>query len=208
MTEVSPSADGWTKTTKVLVALTGLVAAVGSTVGALVAAGVIGGDANASLSAPPARTETAPGGGGFPNDAEAEVLTWIAPSARESCTRGLPYPPASLATVTCSSAGVDAFAYSAFGSAESLYQHYNRKFGGAERTDSCRSGREWAFADEAVPTWTGRAYCWRDPETGIAWVEWTADWARIYAYARRDDGDTEALLDWWSRSGGPIRPTG
>ena len=89
-----------------------------------------------------------------------------------------------------------------------MYVAWDTYWAGSERTgNSCREGNEWSYSDESLQSKTGRVYCWFDRDTRIVWVIWTADWASIWGWAGRDDGDAQALLDWFRHNRGPYDPS-
>jgi hypothetical protein len=58
---------------------------------------------------------------------------------------------------------------------------------------------EWQSTTGAGQGKAGRLLCYLDDDKD-AWIQWTHDGLKIYAFAYRDDANIEALYDWWSRT--------
>jgi hypothetical protein len=68
--------------------------------------------------------------------------------------------------------------------------------------EDCKSGEpregEWQSTTGTRQSTVGRFLCYVDNERD-AWIQWTYNEHKIYAYAIRDDDNTRALHDWWNR---------
>jgi hypothetical protein len=89
-----------------------------------------------------------------------------------------------------------------FGNVETLYDGYRRtrKQAGVDQDSgalNCRANKpgEGIWTDDNGDD-AGRYLCYVDAN-GHAWLHWTYDMHRLWAYVYREDGNIKGLDKWW-----------
>ena len=181
-----------------------------------VAASTVGAPSTSPVSSASPDTE-------FPAAAEVELLALLSEQDREDCQRAdpaqrpfvalfrnPPEPPERViasveAGIECSLGGISA------PDRLWLWQIFNTGYGNAEAALAAHGGIAGAFPGTcreerpALERWSfgslsGKLVCY-ESNTGDAVVLWIYDDSQLFARALRDDGDIEALLDWWEEIG-------
>jgi transcriptional regulator with XRE-family HTH domain len=107
-----------------------------------------------------------------------------------------------LVVFQCHSNSVARVRLGLFRSSDDLYTAYNRavRVAGVKRDSGallCRwNPGEGAWRYEGATEDRGRYLCYVDLRRN-AWVHWTLDKEKIYAYAYRNDDNMKAIDDWW-----------
>jgi hypothetical protein len=149
------------------------------------------------------------GGAGTVEDSSSSqqrLLANVPATTRPDCTAlkdREDWPRGAVAALTCSLAGTNEVVYVRFGKIADMFAEFRRppdvKIGrGACPKDwNVQSGFDTPKQDDAgsIRCFTGR--------NGTAYIEWTRDDLRIYAYASRADDDRRALFKAWN-SAGPV----
>jgi hypothetical protein len=139
------------------------------------------------------------------------LLSWVPAHVRDSCTPsnytdyGSP-----IAQVDCEVSGMDHLSYLLYPDSEAMRVEYRLFVRGERNAGDCESGdlpseRDWYY-DGVL---RGRYACfWSN---GNPWVVWTANYADILAFAKRDDNDLGELYRVWAlpaaEGPGPLDPS-
>jgi hypothetical protein len=109
----------------------------------------------------------------------------------------------SSAFMQCSSAGVSLVRLGLYEDKDSLYRNYwnrvskadlSKDYGRNYCEDNKPAESPWKY--EGKPKDAGRYFCYRD-SNNHAWIEWTYDEPKVYAYAYRTDGNIKGIYQWW-----------
>jgi hypothetical protein len=143
---------------------------------------------------------------GLPRPGEGILLSVVPEQLRGTCQENKEeFFKDALVSVKCNSgdSGVPEIRLGLFEHVEPFYEAYSgsvrgRKVAVNSGTENCAKNKpgeaSWEYEDLGSPG--GRVLCYRD-ENGDAWIEWTYDAQRVYAFAYRQDGDISALYKWW-----------
>jgi hypothetical protein len=181
------------------------VTAVGTLIGSLAAAGVIGGgnDAQSSITQkrgpPKTRQPTAP----FPGaTADESKLYALIPSVLQpdcGAYRDIDIA-AKRAVLKCDPVEVTQVVYVLFGSARATNDYFKRQSRNGDTAHTCeKSLRGLSIYSNAAKQPIGRLLCFVDRDT--AWIEWTNVPLNVYAYASAPAKEGKALFPFWLSAG-------
>jgi hypothetical protein len=143
---------------------------------------------------------------GLPRPGEETLLSVVPDQLKGTCKENVEEVfEDALASVKCSSGDsrVPEIRLGLFEDVGAHYEAYSdsvqaRKVKVNSGTENCTKNKpgeaSWEYEDLGSPG--GRVLCYRD-QNNDAWIEWTYDSQRIYAFAYRQDSDIAALYKWW-----------
>ena len=154
----------------------------------------------------PAGQETQAGEVPSAEEALAQLQAFIPAGIVESCG-----PPSitgtAIAEVECElpdGSGADWVHYSLFASVDEMDASFDRWISsldveeGASCADTEAAVGPYSIGDQEV----GRVVCTPIENSG-AWIRWTDERIAVESSAMREDGDHEALYEWWTGDSGP-----
>jgi membrane protein implicated in regulation of membrane protease activity len=143
---------------------------------------------------------------GLPKPGKEALLSVVPDQLKGTCQENVEeFFKDTLASVKCSSGDsrVPEIRLGLFEDAGPFYEAYSgsvrgRRVAVNSGSENCAKGKpgeaSWEYEELGSPG--GRVLCYRD-ENDDAWIEWTYDAQRIYAFAYRQDSDIAALYKWW-----------
>jgi hypothetical protein len=196
----TPHSSGFTLSWPAVGAIAATIAAIGSLIGGLAAAGVIGGSSSTGT---PAQS-----GGGSSGTSPAattpnqQLLAHIPSELRPSCSTTTPGPATAIAAETCLATGFRTVTYVAFPSLATLNGYFMPRYneaGGTGKTCSGTKPYNTTYHDgSGVP---GKLICYTSGS--IHWIEWSSNRLFYYCYVSTT-GAFGTLYDWWLAHAGPV----
>jgi hypothetical protein len=206
----------WTQWSRLTTGAAALITALTGLITGLAAVGVIGGDgASAQQGSVAAVTDTAGGtttgsSESFdPTAAERRLLALIPGEVKPRCKRADAHIAAnSVADLVCLkppglAAGHVAYALFKTSDGPKAYIADRKTLGNADK--DCGTGPAGSSSYGVNDKDVGWLICYLD-KNDTAWIEWTNEPARVYAYAHRADSDWKALFSFWQDKAGPVAP--
>jgi hypothetical protein len=196
----SEGAGFWRNWPALTAAAAALLTAIGTLIGGLAAAGIIGGEGGDERTPTTLETTLATTSLPFEATADEERLGRMIPETiRSDCARAQPLAVRTLASISCRPPDAGGLAYHLFESPTGLnaYMRDRLDFGddGSKCGEAASGSSSYRVGNETV----GRLVCYLDG--GKAWIEWSNVKAIVYAYAYRDDADWQALFNFWGGAG-------
>jgi hypothetical protein len=148
----------------------------------------------------------------FPDAAEAALLERVPEAIRDTCVRPVGEAVGAIADVDCfpEGLGADQVSYSEFPTTEAMNASYEETRGFLEvESDQGTCGDSEAWPAEGTYTIggeeAGRLLC-TEAFTGSSIIWWTDTELNIKSLALDNEGDREALYQFWLEDAGPDRP--
>jgi hypothetical protein len=143
----------------------------------------------------------------FPDAQEETLLAFLPSELVKSCARADDPPHGAVASVRCQPGhGVASVRYTLFGTQEAFttYEHGRENATGLPEGRCSANTRARTSYDEGGVQFAGRQLCYDDG--GHPVIEWSQTALRVYAIARANGLDDNALYRWW-QSAGPTQVT-
>lgn len=154
--------------------------------------------------APPSQEPTIEAGA--LDDSQQALLAHVPDTFRDTCSNpGFKHEGSSAAVGCEPSSGADYAQYNQYDTPETMdqkYKFWTAGFDYGPTADDCTDDGFGRFTYSYTGGVEGGSItCY--VSDGAAWVEWTENDLVIYSFAERDDGDFEALFQWWLDESGP-----
>ena len=144
------------------------------------------------------------------NEAADRLLTFVGKDIARTCKVFVnnTFFVGEAAAIECSPPELLTFKLALYDDVDTLNDDFTSAVGLAtgatkDNIENCRSKKpidgEWRYKNDPQQPLAGRLLCYIDDEND-AWIQWTHNDHKIYAYAIRTGNNLGALYDWWSKS--------